>query len=126
MNLVAILIGGTLGGVARFWLADAVGRRFGGHFPWGIRLVNASGALLIGGVAAALPGTEHNLANTLAWQLGAIGFLGSYTTVSSFSLQTLAMLHDRRWRAAAAYSVLSLGLCLAGTIAGFWLGMHIW
>jgi fluoride ion exporter CrcB/FEX len=55
------------------------------------------------GIARPLPWRPLNIISTiLAWQLGAIGFLGSYTTVSSFSLQTLSMLHDRKWRAAAA------------------------
>lgn len=123
MELLAILVGGTLGGMARFALADAVGRRFGGQFPWGILLVNVSGTLLIGiAAAAAMPAPGDG---STAWQLGAVGFLGSYTTVSSFSLQTLAMLHDRKWTSAAANVLLSLGLCLGGSAAGFWLGVRL-
>lgn len=125
MDLLAILVGGALGGMARFGLADAVGRRLGGRFPWGILLVNASGTLLIGIAAATFKATEHNPALQVAWQLGAVGFLGSYTTVSSFSLQTLSMLHDRMWRAAAANIILSLGLCIGGAAAGFWLGSRL-
>jgi fluoride exporter len=126
MDLVAILVGGALGGMARFGLADAVGRRIGGHFPWGMLLVNASGTLLIGVAAAvAMTATEHHPSMHVAWQLGAVGFLGSYTTVSSFSLQTLAMMHDRQWKSAAANTLLSLVLCLGGAAAGLWLGGHL-
>lgn len=126
LEWVAILVGGALGGMARFGLADAVGRRLGGHFPWGILLVNASGALLIGIAAAAvMTATEHHPAIRLAWQFGAVGFLGSYTTVSSFSLQTLAMMHDRKWKSAAANTLLSLVLCLGGAAAGLWLGLRL-
>lgn len=125
MDLVAILVGGALGGMARFGLADAVGRRVSGDFPWGILLVNASGALAIGIAAACLPVSDTGALETLAWQLGAIGFLGSYTTVSSFSLQTLSLLHGGKWRAAAANIILSLGLCIGGAAAGFWLGSRL-
>jgi len=125
MILVAVIVGSALGGMARFWLADAVSRRLGERFPWGTLAVNASGALAIGVLAALLPGETGSGPATGAWHFAVLGFLGSYTTVSSFSLQTLALLHERAWRRAAANIVLSLGLCLSaagvGLLAGAWL-----
>ena len=109
--------------MSRFWLTDAVARKLGERFPWGTLVVNASGALLIGIVAAPLLHGAGEV--SLAWQLGGAGFLGSYTTVSSFSLQTLALLHDRAWRRAAANIVLSLGLCLSAAGTGLVLGGHL-
>ena len=120
MDPVAVIVGSALGGMARFWLADAIGRRLGERFPWGTLAVNASGALAIGVLAALLLGPAGS--GTGTWHFAVLGFLGSYTTVSSFSLQTLALAHDRAWRRAAANIVLSLGLCLPAAGAGLLLG----
>ena len=120
MELISVIAGSALGGMVRFWLADAVAGKLGERFPWGTLVVNASGALLVGLVTALLlhGGGEF----TLAWHFGVAGFLGSYTTVSSFSLQTLALIHDRAWRRAVANIVLSLGLCLSAAAMGLLLG----
>jgi len=129
MILVAVIVGSALGGMARFWLADAVSRRLGERFPWGTLAVNASGALAIGMLAALMTGASGGEAAGAAWHFAVLGFLGSYTTVSSFSLQTLALLHDRAWRRATANIVLSLGLCLSaagvGLLAGAWLARSL-
>ena len=122
MDPVAVIVGSALGGMARFWLADAIGRRLGERFPWGTLAVNASGALAIGVLAALLLGPSGSGTGAVTWQFAVAGFLGSYTTVSSFSLQTLALAHDRAWRRAAANIVLSLGLCLPAVGAGLLLG----
>jgi len=126
MDPVAVIVGSALGGMARFWLADAIGRRLGEWFPWGTLAVNASGALAIGVLAALLLGPSGSGAGSATWQFAVFGFLGSYTTVSSFSLQTLVLAHDRAWRRATANIVLSLGLCLSaagiGLLVGRWLG----
>ena len=118
MEAIAVLAGGALGGLARFWLADLLGGGRHGSFPWGILAVNASGAVLAG-IAAALAGGAAGAASSLAWQLGVVGFLGSYTTVSSFSLQTLALFHDGRTGQAAANIVASLVLTLGGVGLGW-------
>jgi len=122
MELITVLVGSAAGGMARFWLADAVARRYGERFPWGTLVVNVSGALAVGICAALLSNGHPGEAASLAWRLGIIGFLGSYTTVSSFSLQTLALAHDRAWGRAAGNIVLSLGLCLGAVGLGWWLG----
>lgn len=115
-----IALGAALGGMARMGVAAAVAARLGERFPWGILAVNLSGALGIGVLAGLL------LAGTggAAWQhpgaqFAVAGFLGSYTTVSSFSLQTLALAHDRRWARAAANVAASLGGCLVAVALGF-------
>ena len=118
MEAIAVLAGGALGGMARFWLADLLGGGRHGSFPWGILAVNASGAVLAG-ILAALPAGTADPASSLAWQLGVAGFLGSYTTVSSFSLQTLALLHDGRTVQAAGNIIASLVLTLGGVGLGW-------
>jgi len=122
MELITVLVGSAAGGMARFWLADAVARRYGERFPWGTLLVNVSGALAVGICAALLLSGHSGDTASLAWRLGIVGFLGSYTTVSSFSLQTLALAHDRAWGRAAGNIALSAGLCLGAVGLGWWLG----
>ena len=113
-----VVTGSALGGVARYWLSGVVGRRVGETFPWGTMAVNVSGAFAIGAVAA-LAASNPGFAALGLWHLGVIGFLGSYTTVSSFSLQTLALLRDGQPWQAAGNVLLSLGLCLSAAAAGF-------
>ncbi|WP_439576307.1 fluoride efflux transporter CrcB [Elioraea sp.] len=117
-----VVLGSALGGMARYWLSGVVGRAVGETFPWGTMVVNVSGALAIGIIAAlAAAGLGRPVADH-AWQLAVIGFLGSYTTVSSFSLQTLALARDGDWRRAGANTALSLGLCPAAAALGLAIG----
>ena len=117
-ELTMIVAGSAAGGVARYWLAGAVDRRYGERFPWGTLAVNASGALAIGMIAA-IALADERLAAWGLWHLAVIGFLGSYTTVSSFSLQTLVLARNGTHLAAAAYVALSLVLCLGGAALGY-------
>jgi CrcB protein len=119
--MVWVAIGSALGGTARYWLSGAVGRRVGETFPWGTMAVNVSGALAIGVVAALATGGGW-VASEHAWRLAVIGFLGSYTTVSSFSLQTLALVRDGERLRAAANVMLSVVLCLSAAVAGLMAG----
>lgn len=115
--LVGVSVGGALGGIARYWLSTVVARRFGAAFPWGTLVVNVSGALLIGVIAAVLQDRAHAV-----WFWAVYGFLGSYTTVSSFSLQTLELLHTGAPGRALGNVVLSLVCCLGAAACGLWLG----
>lgn len=117
ITLILIAAGGAAGGIARHTISAAMTGRLGPEFPWGTLAVNLSGALLIGIAAALSKGT----ANPLYWQLGVIGFLGSYTTVSSFSLQTLTLFHAGRTRRALANIALSVGFGLSAAALGFWI-----
>lgn len=117
MEAIAILAGGALGGMARFWLGDLLSQDHRGSFPWGILVVNTSGAVGAGIAAALVAGPGGG--SSLAWQLGVVGFLGSYTTVSSVSLQTLALFHDGRVGKAAANIGASLVLTLGSVSLGW-------
>ena len=118
MDAIAVLAGGALGGMARFWLADLLSQARPSPFPGGILAVNATGATGAG-IAAALAVGTAGAESSLAWQLGVVGFLGSYTTVSSFSLQTLALFHGGRAGEAAANVGASLLLTLGGVGLGW-------
>jgi fluoride exporter len=118
-NLISVVVGSILGGVARYFLSGAIARRFGETFPWGTLFINVSGALLIG----IFGGLSENRASLLAlpdaWLFAVTGFLGCYTTVSSFSLQTLALARDGETGRSIGYVVISVVFCLAAAAAGF-------
>lgn len=117
-----VAAGSAAGGMARVWLADRVARRTGQAFPWGTLAVNASGAFAIGLAAALAAGGLPLAALTEVWLLGVVGFLGSYTTVSSFSLQTLELFRAGAPLRAAGNVLLSLLLCLGGAALGLLAG----
>ena len=119
--LAVLFVGlfGALGGVARVWVAGLATRRFGAAFPIGTLVVNVSGASALGLFAGAhgVSGSGGLLAAAIA-----IGFLGSYTTVSSFALQTVALARAGDRRQAALNVAATFGLGLAGAVLGLALG----
>jgi fluoride exporter len=122
-GVVWVSLGSVLGGMARFWLSGFVARRVGETFPWGTMVINVSGAFLIGVLAASAAG-HGAFAAVRPWQFAVIGFLGCYTTVSSFSLQTLSLVRDGEISLAAWNLVLSLFLCLLAVTVGSAVGLH--
>ena len=122
-GVIWVSLGSVLGGMARFWLSGLVARRVGETFPWGTLVINVSGAFLIGVLAASAAG-HGTFAAVRPWQFAVTGFLGCYTTVSSFSLQTLSLARDGEISLAAWNTVLSLALCLLAVAAGFAAGLH--
>ena len=113
-----IALGSALGGVARYWCSGFVAARFGETFPWGTVLVNVLGSFLIGLVAALTAPDGRLLVGAHARQFIMLGVLGGFTTFSSFSLQTLNLLHAGEWGRALANVGASVVLCLVAV----WLG----
>ncbi|MGE2834866.1 fluoride efflux transporter CrcB [Mycobacterium sp. SMC-4] len=109
---VALL--GGLGAVTRWAVDRMISRRASGPFPYGILVVNITGALLLGVVAGkALPTPVALLAGT--------AFVGSYTTFSTWMSQTYELGEQRRGRLAAANVVISMVLGIAAAFLGHWL-----
>jgi fluoride exporter len=112
--LVAVGLVGGFGAIARFLLDGTVGRRLGRDFPLGTLAVNLTGAFVLGVLAgAALSGDAYRIAGT--------GFVGAYTTFSTWMLETHRLAEDGRFRAAALNVAVSLALGLP--IA--WLGRRL-
>ena len=109
-----VLLGGFLGGAARFLLAHRIAARLGDAFPWGTLAVNVSGCLAIGLLAGLAPGP-------LAHAFLVTGFCGGYTTVSTFALQSLALGLEGRTVRAVANLIGSTLACLAAVGLGLWL-----
>ena len=110
---IALLGGG--GALARWWLDGRVSARVHHGFPYGILAVNLSGAFALGVVAGAeLDGDARRLAAT--------GFLGAYTTFSTWMLDSDRLWLQRRHRAATINVLGSLALGLAAVWLGRLLG----
>ncbi len=102
-QLAFVTLGAAVGGALRYLVSGLVGRRIGEAFPWGTLVVNVTGAFAMGAMAAAV---RQPMSET--WLFAVTGLLGAYTTVSSFSLQTLALAREGGSLRAfhnAAYSV---------------------
>jgi len=118
-GLTCVVLGSALGGIARYFLSGLVARRVGETFPWGTLSVNVSGALLIGIFGALARDNASLFASSTPWLFAVTGFLGCYTTVSSFSLQTLALARDGERSRAAGYVVASVVLSIGAAAVGF-------
>jgi fluoride exporter len=105
--------------MVRYAVSGFVGRRIGETFPWGTLAVNGTGALAIGLIAGWLAQPGVFPYGEEIWIAATTGVLGSYTTVSSFSLQTLALLREAEWQLAILNILGSLAVCLVSVAAGF-------
>ena len=112
--LLVALLGGA-GSIARFLVDGFVGERAGGQFPWGTFVVNISGATILGGVAGiALTGNALILAGTAA--------LGSYTTLSTWMLESHRLGQDDQLLIGLANLIGSLVVGFAAVAAGHAVG----
>ena len=121
MTKLAWLAGaGALGTLARYGVAGVVQRALGGAFPWGTLAVNAVGCLLFGLVWALAEERMVISGETRAILL--VGFMGAFTTFSTFAFETSAMLRDAEWSFALANVLSQNVLGIACFFAGLALG----
>lgn len=118
-----VALGGALGSVARFWIANLSEARWGNSFPWGTLIANVSGSLLIG-ILAGCSGPSWFASDT-ARKLLMVGVCGGYTTFSSFSLQTLSLAQQGQWLRAGLNILGSVALCLIAVWLGHLIGTHL-
>ena len=119
---LSIGLGSALGGMGRFWIGGIFAGR---SFPWGTLVVNVTGCLVIG-VLAALLNAEGRLPGPPRMrEFLMVGVCGGYTTFSSFSLETLNLARAGQWPQAGANVLLSAALCLVAVWLGHWLG-QVW
>lgn len=114
--ILAILAGGALGALMRFSAGNWLLPLMGSSLPFGTLFVNVSGAFLVGFLFVWFTG--HLEAKTSLRHFLVVGFLGSFTTFSAFSLEVVQMLQADRWKAALLYMFVSVFLCLLMTILG--------
>lgn len=117
-TVAGILVAGALGAWARYLVGLALRRRSPG-FPWGTLCINVSGCVLIATLAALaerLPGIQPSL-----WQDAGTGFIGAYTTFSTFAVETLQLARTRPW-IAGLYVVASTAAGLVAIVLGHRIG----
>jgi fluoride exporter len=114
MIVVAIAVVGGLGAIARFLLDGAVSSQLGRAFPFGTLAVNLSGAFALGVLDGASVGGD-------ALRIAGIGFLGAYTTFSTWALEAHRLGEDGRVRLGLA----NLGVSLALGVGCAWLGRQL-
>jgi CrcB protein len=112
-----IAVGSAIGGVSRYLVGGLVQRLTAGTFPTGTLVINITGSFLLGAILRY--GIDTPTITPELRALLTVGFCGGYTTFSTFSYETVALLEDGEWSRAALYVALSVGLSLVATFLGF-------
>jgi CrcB protein len=92
LKTILVALAGMLGTLLRYWLSGFVARQYGETFPWGTMAVNLIGCFLAGAVFYLTQ--ERFLVSPVLRTIILIGFLGGFTTFSSYGLQTFTLLRD--------------------------------
>jgi CrcB protein len=111
--ILLVALGGALGAVARFLVGDAFAHRFGTGWPWGTLFINLSGCFLIAVFSARLTSAPMRY-------LLPIGFVGAYTTFSTFEYEIVGLVEQGRPGGAIAYLVASNVLGFGAVLLGNW------
>lgn len=112
-----LAIGGALGAIARYQVATVIQQRLTVGFPYGTFVVNISGCFIMGLATILL--TDRLVAHPNWRFLVPIGFVGAYTTFSTFELETFMAVSEQAW-------VIALANVVASVIAGYvalWAGI---
>jgi CrcB protein len=118
-EILAIAVGGAFGAVMRFLASTATYGWLGHDFPYGTLMVNLLGSLAMGFLFHML---VERLAVAVEWRaVLLVGFLGAFTTFSTFSVETLALIEEGRAVAALA----NAGASVLGCVGAAWLGLSI-
>ncbi|HYH11313.1 MAG TPA: fluoride efflux transporter CrcB [Thermomicrobiales bacterium] len=119
MELLWIGIGGAIGAVGRYLVGRELTERIAGVFPYGTFTVNIVGAFLIGVLFVVL--SERSIGDDYVRLLLVTGFLGGFTTFSSYTLEAINLAEGGDWGTALVYvlssNILGLLACLAGIVA---------
>jgi CrcB protein len=119
LRIALLVVFGAAGTLARYELQGIVQHRAGSSFPTGTLAVNLLGCFLLGGITQY---GLHRLTLPPDWRIGiSVGFLGAFTTFSTFSFETLRLIEDGEWLRATIY----MGISLIGGLFAIVTGMRI-
>jgi CrcB protein len=119
INLIFIALGGAGGALARYGIYMLAHGETPVRFPWGTLAVNVIGSFAIG-IAYVLI-VERGMVHPDWRGVTMIGFLGAFTTFSTFSLEALALFEAGSHQLALGYVALSVAACLLAVWCGMWL-----
>jgi len=114
-DLLAIMLGGGIGSVCRYLVSTGLNRRFGGSFAWGTMTVNLLGCLLIGFLVGLV---DRSILPKEYRLILVTGFLGGFTTFSSFALESVGMFREKAIGAGILNVGVNVILGFALTLAG--------
>jgi CrcB protein len=117
LKYVMIALGGSAGAIARYLLGSYVGNRMGSRFPFGTFVINISGCFVIGFVMTLLAERTHVSRNWI--YLVPIGFIGAYTTFSTFEFETFRLIQDGQ----AIAALVNVSLSVVVGFVMLWLGV---
>ena len=121
--LLYVALGSAIGGVSRYLVGGLVQRMLDTTFPAGTLLVNVTGSFLLGAIIRYALETPSLTPEVRAFLT--IGFCGGYTTFSTFSYETMALLEDGEWARAGVYITASVILSLIATFLGLALARQV-
>ena len=113
----SVAVGGAVGCLSRYYLAQFIQQRAGTDFPAGTLVINITGSFLLGFLMRYALQSGAISAETRA--MLTTGFCGGYTTFSTFSYETALLISDGEYARAALYVGASVGVALVGTFLGF-------
>lgn len=123
MSWLLVAFGGALGATSRFGLTKVMNFFLGDDFPYATITANILGSFVIGLLWIWL--IQQQWGSEYYRYLWIVGFLGAFTTFSSFSLESITLLQQERLLAFAGYVGGSVICCLLATLAGIWCAKHI-
>ncbi len=122
VTLLLVGLGGALGSVARHLISAGIQRSSHSGYPWGTSVVNLSGSFLLGIVFAVFDSLEFSDA-LLAFFVA--GILGGYTTFSTFSIENMKLLENRRYGWFLQNAIGQIVAGLAAAALGYVLGLAV-
>lgn len=116
-KVIVVGLGGALGAIARFWLGEWISSKFPMQFPLGTFVINVTGSFIIGFFLTLM---SRQITIHPNWRLLiAVGFIGAYTTFSTFEYETMKLIEEGNILSAA----LNVGLSVIIGFIAVWLGV---
>ena len=122
-NISLIAIGGALGALCRYWLGTAIHTAWPTKIPYGTLLINVLGSLVLGILFVLV--SERQILPAPWRPLVMVGFLGAFTTFSTFSVEIVNLMDNGHQLHAAIYLLLSIVLGVGCAALGIWMARHI-
>jgi CrcB protein len=119
MRVILVGVAGFFGAISRYWLSGLISRLTGGAFPWGTFVINISGCFVIGFLTVLL--TNKVLPHPAMRTAILVGFIGAYTTFSTFSYETLQLARG----GAVLLAAVNVAASVVVGLGAAWVGMRL-